>query len=339
MSTAEPEPLSITVCDRRVPAIAGTRPTVVEVIEELGHTVTMAEDGPLDLDAIEVLLLLGNPGYFPRMRRQLRRTPKDQRPLVVVLHSEPLPPSKASGLSRRPKLSRVEIAKIVLRNWRATDIHTNARVLRKMMDDGTIDLFFTTSAETLEYAREEGYDCTQIPYGYHPRLGRLLDRERDVDVLFLGDTRPPRRKEALASLAAAGIDVTVEGSWGADGLWGEARTEYLNRTKIIVHLQRYQGRLARKRFILAMANGVLVISEPVQNPAPFVHGEHCLFAGLEEMPALIKKYLAEPAERDRLARAGHDLVTGELAFSRSVEAMLQSVAQSSGARHNCDQST
>lgn len=183
------------------------------VIEGLGHRVTMAEDGPVDLGACEVILLHGNPGYFPRLRRQLLATPKDRRPLVAVLHAEPLPPSRASGISRRPSLSLAEIAKILLWDRRATtDIYSNAFKLRRMMREGTLDLLFTTSAETLEYAREKGYQCWQVPYGYHPTFGRLLGLERDVDVLFLGDTRPPRRRRLLDYLAEQGIEVTVRGA-------------------------------------------------------------------------------------------------------------------------------
>ena len=323
----ERPPMSILVCDRRVPAVAGTRPTVVTIIQELGHPVSVAADGPLDLEPFDVVLLHGNPGYFPRLRRQLLRMPRQRRPLIAVLHAEPLPPPRSSGISRWTWLSRVEVAKILLWNWRATDIYSNAFKLRRMMREGTIDLLFTTSSETLEYAREHGYECSQIPYGYHPTFGRLLDLDRDVDVLFLGDTRPPRRRQLLDYLAEQGIEVTVRGSWHDPELWGENRTQFLNRTKIIVHLQRYPGKLARKRFILAMANGVLVISEPAYLPAPFVDGEHYISAPIEEMPAAIRHHLEHPDERDRIAAAGHRLVTEELVFSRSVEGMLEAIAR------------
>lgn len=313
------------VCDRRVPAIAGTRPTVVTVMEDLGRRVSMAEDGPLDLAPYDVVMLQGNPGYFPRLRRQLKRMAPQERPLIVALMSEPLPPSKASGVPRETRRSRVEIAKILLRDWRATDIGTNARTIRRMMDEGTIDLLFTASAESLEYLLEEGYPAAHVPYGYHPSYGGLLGGERDVDVLFLGDTRPPRRRELLDYLAREGVEVTVRGSWHDPGMWGEERTRFLNRTKIIVHLQRYQGRLASKRFILAMTNGVMVVSEPVSHPAPFVDGEHFVAAPVERMPAVIRHLLDNPAERDRIAAAGHALVTTELTYARSVGAMLEAI--------------
>ena len=318
----EPSPLSILIFDRRVPAIAGTRPTVATVLEELGHLVSLAEDGPVDLAPYDFVLLWLNPGYYPRLRRQLLAMPKASRPLVVVLHAEPLPSSRASGFPRWSMLSAAEIAKILLWDWRATDVYSNAFKLRRMMREGSIDLLFAMSAMEVEYAREQGYECGFIPYGYHPKFGRLLGLERDVDVLFLGDTRPPRRRRLLRYLREHGVEVTVRGSWHDPSLWGERRTEFLNRTKIVVHLQRYPGKLAAKRFVLAMGNGAMVISEPAYRPEPFVDGEHYVVAPIERMPQVIRHYLDHPHERDQIAETGRRLVTEELTFARSMETML-----------------
>jgi hypothetical protein len=225
-------------------------------------------------------------------------------------------------LPRWTSLSLAEIAKIVLRDWRATDIYSNAFTLRRVMREGMIDLLFVTSAEKAEYMREQGYACWFIPFGYEPTDGRLLGLERDIDVLFLGDTRPRRRRRLLRYLRQRGIDVTVRGSWHDAGSWGENRTQLLNRTKIIVHLQRYPGKLARQRFILAMANGVLLIAEPVYKPEPFVDGEHYVMAPAEQMPEVIRHYLDHPADRERIVAAAYRLVTEELTLERSVRAML-----------------
>jgi hypothetical protein len=294
----------------------------------------MAEDGPLDFGHADVILLSGNPGYFPRLRRQLLATPKECRPLVAVLHAEPLPPSRASGLSRWPPLNLAEVAKILLWDWRATDIYSNAFKLRRMMREGTIDLLFAMSAANVEYAHEQGYECWHIPYGYHPKFGRLLGLERDVDVLFLGETRPRRRRRLLDYLRKQGIEVTVRGSWHDPALWGEGRTQFLNRTKIIVHLQRYPGRLAAKRFILAMANGVMVISEPVYQPETFVNGEHYVEARIEQMTDVIRYYLEHPAERERIVAAAHRHVTEERTYAGSVEMMLNVIRQRLAKRYS-----
>ena len=316
--------LSFLLAFRHVPAKKGMLPTVAVVLEELGHRVTVVKDGPADLDSCDVILMWGNPGYFPGLRRQVRATARSRRPLVAVVHAEPLPPPRASGLPRWSVLNASEIGKILLMDWRATDIYTNAFKLRRMISEGTIDLLFVMSAEKHEYATEQGYESWHIPFGYHKQFGTMLGLERDVDVLFLGDTRPLRRRLLLARLRRAGIDVTVRGSWnpGERALWGEERTRFLNRTKIIVHLQRYPGKLASMRFHLAMGNGAMVVSEPAYRPEPFVNGVHYVAAKIDDMPRVIRHYLAHPAERERIAAAAHRLVTEELTFSSSMEKML-----------------
>ena len=69
-----------------------------------------------------------------------------------------------------------------------------------MMREGSIDLLFVMSLEKMEYTHEQGYPCWHVPYGYHSSFGRLLGLDRDVEVLFLGDTRPRRRRRLLRSL-------------------------------------------------------------------------------------------------------------------------------------------
>lgn len=317
-------PLSFLICDRRIPALAGTLPTVAKVLGEMGHSVTMTEDDPVDFTPHDVMLQWGNPGYYPKIRRRLLAMPKEKRPLVAVMYCEPLPPPHASGLPRWSGLNVAEIGKILLRDWRATDIYTNASSLRKMMHEGMIDRLFVIGAEQEEYAAEQGYQAWRYDYGYHRSFGNLMGLERDVDVLFLGETRPRRRRRLLDQLRRDGIDVTVRGSWHkSDGaLWGEERTKFLNRTKILVHLQRYPGKVASKRFILAMANGAMVISEPPYRPEPFVDGEHFVSATVGRMPEVIRHYLAHPEERDIITSAAHRLVTNDVTWERTMAGVV-----------------
>ena len=322
-----PEKLSIMVFDRRVPALEGTKPTVGKVLEELGHDVAYAEDGPADFLSCDVIVEFGNPGYFPKLRRQLLATPREKRPLVAVLYAEPLPAPRASGLPRWSSLNIAEIGKIILRDWRATDIYTNAYNLRRFLREGSIDMLFVTGGEQHEYANEQGYENWEYQYGYHPSHGRVLGLERYVDVLFLGETRPRRRRLLLNRLGRAGIDVTVRGSWHKSdkGLWGDERIQFLNRTKIIVHLQRYPGKTGSKRFVLALANGAMVVAEPSYRPEPFVPGVHYAEAPIEHMPELIRYYLNNEAERERIAMAGHRLVTEDLTFEKTMREIVETI--------------
>jgi hypothetical protein len=253
---------------------------------------------------------------------------KDARPVVAAMIAEPLPPPKQSGLPRWSGLNAAEIAKILLRDWRRTDMYSNARTLRSVMRDGLIDHLFVLGGEQEEYAAEQGYPAHRYDYGYHPNFGNLMGLERDIDVLFIGETRQRRRRKLLARLRDSGIDVTVRGSWHPTegALWGEERTRMLNRTKIVVHLQRYPGKVASKRYVLAMANGAMVVSEPSYRPDPFVDGEHFVSATIDEMPGVIRRYLESVEERNRITEVAHRFVTRELTWPRTMDRVVSIVA-------------
>ena len=138
------------------------------------------------------------------------------------------------------------------------------------MRERFVDLLFVIGGEQEEYAAEQGYEAWRFDYGYHRSFGNLLGLERDIDVLFIGETRQRRRKKLLRRLRREGIDVVVRGSWHkrAKALWGEERSRFLNRTKIVVHLQRYPGKVASKRFVLAMANGAKG-ARPMREPGNY----------------------------------------------------------------------
>jgi hypothetical protein len=327
MTEASRPPLSFLVCTRSKPATTGSRPPLALALEDLGHEVTTIPDGPADLSGYDVVLLWNNPGFFPRMRRQLRSLSPAERPLVVTYHAEPLPPPKISGLPRWPVLNASELGKIVLRDWRATDVYTNTVKLRRMLREGWLDLVFSSSVEKVEYLEEKGIRSWHVPYGYRPAFGTMLGLERTIDVLFLGDTRPLRRRRILRYLRRQGIDVDARGSWHDPALWGESRSLLLNQTKIVVHVQRYPGKVAAMRLVLALANGALVVAEPCYRPDPFVPGVHYVEGPVEELPDLIRYYLAHDEERERIVAAGHHLVTEELTFLRSAEKMVEIIRE------------
>jgi hypothetical protein len=325
--SSESGPLSFLVCDRRVPALAGTWPTVATVLREMGHAVTVSEDNVRDFAGFDVVLMWNNPGYFPATRRWLLDLPKAQRPVVTVMFAEPLPPPRASGLPRWPVLNTAEIAKILLGDWRATDVYTNEYKLRRSIRERLVDVLFVVGGEQKEYADEQGYDAQRFDYGYHENFGTIMGLERDVDVLFLGETRQRRRRHLLRQLRQLGVRVIVRGSWHKDSnaLWGDERTRFLNRTKIVVHLQRYPGKVASKRFVLAMANGAMVVSEPCYRPDPFIDGEHYVSAPIEQMPEVISHYLNHPLERERITAAAHRFVTQDLTWHKTMASVLMAI--------------
>jgi hypothetical protein len=329
--------LDITFChrplpvDRRLPA---ERNAVADLLVEGGHRVDLVTDGPIGLMADRpighrpgrVVWLHGSPSWFPTVVRQLAAMPESERPLVVCWHSEPLPPPRAAGLPR-PRLHLREVAKILLRDSRATDVYTNHRRLEELARRGLPDLLVVTSRGRQEFLAERGIAAQCVPFGYLPVHGRHLGLDRDIDVLMLGAQEIPRRKRRLRYLRSRGVDVVAKGSWSDPACWGEGRTELLNRTRILVNLQRYAGDVSHLRLIMAGAAKTLLVSEPMYAPEPAVPGEHYVSVTVEEMPDAIGHYLAHEDERRRIVENAYRLVTEEMTAERSVGAIVSLIGQ------------
>jgi Glycosyl transferases group 1 len=179
-----------------------------------------------------------------------------------------------------------------------------------------------STPERQDFLAEQGIASHWIPLGFRSGLGGDLALERDIDVLFLGALDVPRRKRALRFLRRRGIDVVEKGGWGDKGYWGMTRTVLLNRTRILLNFARQPGQLSGQRLILGMGNKTLVVSEPLWKPAPFVPGEHFVQAPLDDLPDVIRHYLAHEDERRRIAEQGHRFVTEELRHEHSISALV-----------------
>jgi len=310
---------AVTICYR----MRSRAEDVASVLQTAGYQVSLRRDGPLNLGADGVMLLLGNANWYPVICRQLAARPQSERPFTIVWHSEPLPPPAASGLPW-PRLSLQEIGKILLRD--ATDSYTNYFRLRSLVRKGIPDVLVISTRGAQQFLAERGIAAHWAPLGYPPSYGRDLGLPRDIDVLFLGAFNIPRRRRLIDQLRRRGINLLALGSRSNPDHWGENRTQLLNRTKILLNLQRSPGELSGMRFLLGMANRTLVISEPVYDSAPYVPGKHYISATIEEMPQIIRYYLAHEEEREKVAREGHRFVTQEMTLDRSVAQILELIS-------------
>jgi len=247
--------------------------------------------------------------------------PKSERPLVVLWHTELLPPSKASGILW-PRLHLREIARILRRDVRATDVYTNYFRLRQLAQKRLPDLLVVPTLGRREFLAERGLPAHWVPLGYDPSRGHDMGLVRNIDVLFLGTLEVPRRRRLIKRLRRRGVNLLAMGSRFDPACWGENRTHLLNRTKIFLNLSRFPGELPDTRLILGMANKTLVISEPIYNPAPYVPGKHYISAPIEELPEVIRYYLTHEDERERIVNEGYRLVTQEVTMACSVSHIL-----------------
>lgn len=295
---------------------------VASLLEEAGCQVTQVKDGLLDLQASSIVWTLGNANWFPLIYRQLASAPKPERPMVILWHTELLPPPTAANLPW-PRLHLREILAILRRKVYATDVYTNYFRLRALVRKGLPDLLLAPTLDRHEFLSERGIPAHWVPLGYDPSRGYDMRLSRDIDVLFLGTLDVPRRERIIERLRRDGVELLAMGSRFDPACWGESRTRLLNRTKILLNISRAPGQLPDTRLILGMANKALVISEPIYNSAPYIPEKHYISATLEEMPEVIAYYLAHDHKREYIANEGHRFVTQEVTMARSVSHILE----------------
>jgi hypothetical protein len=248
-----------------------------------------------------------------------------RRPATIVWHTEPLPMPRAAGLRREPLTTR-ELAKIVLRDRRINDHYSNARYLKALARTHVVDAFAVATRAYQAYLAEQGVAVAFVPLGHHPAFGGIVDRKRDIDVLFLGDFRLRRRRLILRRLRREGIDVLTLGDYSDPRLWGEQRTELMNRTTIALNIPRLEGHLPDMRFVVAMGTGALLVSETVYLPDPYVPGRHYVESSSEDLADTIRAYLSDANARLRITEEAHRLVTTDLTLEASYKRLLDVAA-------------
>lgn len=128
--------------------------------------------------------------------------------------------------------------------------------------------------------------------------------ERDIPVLWLGKVGSERRRKLLqrlrAELQARGVELLVIDGEERPYVFGEERTQLLNRTKIMLNLLREKWDDNSLRYTLASHNGALVVSEPTLPHTSFEPGVHLVQAPLPDMADAICHYLQHEKQRRQI---------------------------------------
>jgi hypothetical protein len=191
----------------------------------------------------------------------------------------------------------------------------------------SVDLVAVTSRDRARTLAEHSIDAVVVPFGYHPAgAGPLVAPGRvgrDISVVVVGSGlgEPWRRRgRVLAAIAPAlealGAVVHLEGVWGAE------RDAILRRTRVVLDIHRVPGNFTSLRFLTTMAAGAVLVTEPVDDPHPFVPGVDHIEAPAEEMVGVVGAVLADEPGRRAIAEAGQARLTGELSMRTALERLL-----------------
>jgi hypothetical protein len=186
------------------------------------------------------------------------------------------------------------------------------------------DFVFASTPPRCEFLRRRGVAAAFVPMGYDPAWGRDLGLERDIDVLFLGNTDKTARSGPLRivqeDLASRGIALRTV----TKNCFAEERTRLLNRARIFLDVPRLPWDMPLIRLLMGMGCGALVASSWTGDPAPFAR-EHLVQADTGRLAEAIVHYLECEGQRRSIVTSAFEFVTRELTLERSVSMMLNAI--------------
>lgn len=199
--------------------------------------------------------------------------------------------------------------------------------------EGWLDLLVDTSEFQAAVHRSHGVPAAFVPWGTSPEWYADLELERDIDVFWMGKQRTGRRARLLEELKGIFASKNIN-FYIADGVhnplvFGDTRTELLNRSKITLNLLPtwYDTNFAF-RFHMTAGNRSLVVSEPILSHCPqHEPGIHYVSAPTGRLSDTIAHYLVNADERKRITDAAYELVTERMTFRSSVSMLLEEIEQ------------
>ncbi|MGQ9787685.1 MAG: glycosyltransferase family protein, partial [Anaerolineae bacterium] len=194
---------------------------------------------------------------------------------------------------------------------------------------GWLDVLADHSEVTVAFHRLCGIPAVYVPQGTSPEWWKEMNLERDIDVLWMGQRRNRRRRAVLVhvcrTLRKQGLNVYVADGIENPLIFGEKRTEILNRTRITLNIPTtWYHDCFIARFHMVAGNRCLVVSEPfLMHSAEYQPGVHYVQVETSHLVDTVMYYLEHEEERAAIAENAFQLVTTRLTLRNSVEKLLQ----------------
>jgi hypothetical protein len=183
---------------------------------------------------------------------------------------------------------------------------------------------------------EHGIAAAHLQLGWTRQWDRLRERERDIDILFMGSLTDHRAR-ALGSYAQTLSRYRVElvlsdnsrPNWAHSESYraDDAKWDLLGRAKILINLhQESNPYFEWLRVVQAMSTGAVVVSENSVDFEPLVPGEHLMMGDVGSLHLLCELLLQDGDRRWRMQTAAYHKVR-ELPLAPSVERLVAAASK------------
>jgi hypothetical protein len=193
---------------------------------------------------------------------------------------------------------------------------------------GWLDILVHSSNIYVQHDIANGIPAIYVPWGTSQNWHADLHLKRDIDVLWFGKRRIRHRSKLLDAirreLQTYGIEMYVIDGVEKPFVYGEERTQLLNRSKIALNLQIYPyDNVYPYRFQIAAGNKCMLVCEPEWNHHPqCLPGKHFIAAEADKLVEQILYYLSHENERNQITDNAYRLVTQELTMANSLKKIL-----------------
>ena len=183
--------------------------------------------------------------------------------------------------------------------------------------------------------RRRGIRCEHVQLGYVPQWDSWRhddSRQRPIDMLYLG-AADPRRDPLLGRIGtdlwARRCELLIpplepRTTPRPDFLTGTDKYHRLRAAKVLLNLHRTtSAALEWMRFLEAICNGCVVVSEPCLDPEPLAAGEHFLACDADRIGKAVDALLDDPERLGAIRERAYEFVRDELPMSAVVERLAE----------------
>jgi hypothetical protein len=312
-------------------------------VQRLGYTHRFFYHDEAVPPGTDVVLIQGPFGSLLPLTRQLVAASPAARPVLAYWFEESLDMQQPELLRRILSASFSELGRDALTSKLGRAGPLVERIGRRLLSTrghrwrylgdilwlhahGLLDVLALSSTVYGEYLTRRGVPSVVVPRGYHPGYGAQLDLERDIAVVWMGQTRTKRRRQAVYwlrdELRQRGYVMQIHDGVDRGFIFGDERARILNRTRFVLNLFTQPADELSIRFYVAAASGAVVLTEPSANRYPFVSGQHWVECALEQMPSKVAYYLENEPEWQRLSRAMLAHMESDVTLDQSIARIL-----------------
>lgn len=326
----------------------GINDAIKRELTQLGHEIVCFRfDQPVPRD-VDIVFTFAPYGRLQQIPHQLAQLPSSQRPIYIHWNTENYPdpripwPIVNSLAAFRSWVDRLHNGKS---SWsqRLVGIPplawidkgmTRFRLIgdyRYLYHSGKLDLLFESSQVYTQRHHQHGLPAIYVPWGTVPEWYEDRQLERDIDVFWMGKRRTKRRSEMIdeiyEKLTPRGYNVYVADNEMKPFVYGDQRTEMLNRAKITLNLEsEWHDNALPYRFHIAAANRSMIISETLlPHYSSCQVGKHYASADPPNLAETVLYYLEHEDKRQEIVDNAYQLMTTELTLRHSIEIVLEAV--------------